>query len=131
MSVSVNVYCLPDRDLFNTPMYITNNYPHQFVGLYKSKITSGGELLAGVTAFLINAKGLLVAKFKYREKSGFVHGHLSQCKQGLKLRSVYCIWTDKYGEGFVTMYFDTNFNSFTAQWGVKGGSETYLWTGRR
>lgn len=131
MSVSVSAYCLPDRDVFNTPKYESNSRSHQFVGIYKSKITSGGQLLPGNTVFSIDGDGLLVAKFKYREKSGFVHGHLSQCKQDIKVRMVYCIWTDKYGVGFVTLYFDADFDSFTARWGVKGTEQTFLWTGQR
>ena len=54
-------------------------------------------------------------RMRYTGDSKFEMGTLSPCTP-LDNDNLLCRWRDKYGDGFVNMYFDKTGNSFKGMW---------------
>ena len=103
----------------------------KFVGVFKSKVWSGGTILPGETTFIMNDSNQIVGHFWYKEKKGPIKGLLSNCVRNNVARKIICKWSDKYGTGVANLDFSSDYSSFTGRWNLKGNTSTFPWTGKR
>lgn len=90
--------------------------PEKFFGTYQGSLISVGTSSVTTKIFL-GSQGNIVGRYMmiYSGDSKVEMGSLSPCMP-LENDNLLCRWRDKFGQGFVNMYFDKTGNSFKGLW---------------
>ncbi len=100
------------------------------IGTYEGKAANGGGLYPVTTTFTMAIGNRLSGSYEVHGEDMTFRGHLSNVMfEGPRTLSMQ--WTDKDGEGFVTMEFSSDFKSFTGGWTDKRSSDPMPWTGKK
>jgi hypothetical protein len=100
------------------------------LGSYQSQIWNAGSLLSGTTEFRENSDGFIEGSYTMNEQGTLVQGTLSQC-QTTQVRTMNCVWNDKYGTGNLVVTVSENFSSFNGYWGEENSEPEFQWSGSR
>lgn len=107
-----------------------NRWFKEIVGRYQSQIESGGSVIPGTTEFILTDKNSLIGSYELKEESSSALGVLSQCQEE-QIRTIRCLWNDKYGSGELEVTFSEDFSSFNGYWKSKEINERFIWNGSR
>jgi hypothetical protein len=106
------------------------NSIEQLLGTYQGEVYNNVDLDPVTTIFKLERNGHLVGEYIVDEEDGEFRGRIS----GIQFEGPNAIsfeWTDKFGEGFATIEFSKDYQSFAGEWIDKLGSDPLPWNGKK
>lgn len=97
---------------------------------YLSHIFSVSKLVPARTQF--NYQGIIPfdGTYNFLDNGEQTFGSLTNCKPAERL-TIICIWSDKYGSGYLFAHFSDDVNSFEGYWGANNEKPDAPWNGIR
>ncbi|WP_341884153.1 hypothetical protein [Synechococcus sp. UW140] len=97
---------------------------------YLSHIFSVSKLVPARTQF--NYQGIIPfdGTYNFLDNGEPTFGSLTNCKPVERL-TIICIWSDKYGSGYLFAHFSDDVNSFEGYWGANKEKPDAPWNGIR
>jgi hypothetical protein len=116
--------------LLSPCLFAADNDIEKLAGTYKGEVYNNSDLDAVTTTFRFERDGRISGNYEVNEEEGSFKGHISNVRfEGP--RTISFEWTDKFGEGFATVEFASDYQSFAGEWTDKLGSSPLPWNGKK
>jgi hypothetical protein len=124
LALAVAVLALP------LPLGAAEDNIEKMLGTYHGEVYNNVDLDPVTTIFKLERNGHLVGEYIVDEEDGEFRGHISSI-QFEGPNAISFEWTDKFGEGFATIEFSKDYQSFAGEWIDKLGSDPLPWNGKK
>jgi hypothetical protein len=116
--------------LLSPCLFAANSDVEKLAGTYKGEVYNNSDLDAVTTTFRFERDGRISGNYEVDEEEGSFKGHISNVRfEGP--RTISFEWTDKFGEGFATVEFASDYQSFVGEWTSKDSKSPSPWTGKK